>query len=85
MKLLPNRFSIELDHVHNLDGIVGVILAEELDKAVSLVHCRHTVLRHVHVHHRTSLQYRFLVDFTWGNRKIQSTHSYSVTVSSDEI
>lgn len=45
-----DRLAVQLDHVHNLDRIVGVLLAEELHEAVTLVHLRDTVLGHVHVH-----------------------------------
>lgn len=43
-------FAVELDHVHDLDGVVGVLLAQELDKAVALVHLGDAVLGHVDVY-----------------------------------
>jgi len=39
----------EFDHVHNLDGVVSVVLTEELHEAVALVLHRDSVFRHVDV------------------------------------
>jgi hypothetical protein len=32
----PDGLSVELDHVHDLDGVVGVVLAQELYEPVAL-------------------------------------------------
>lgn len=50
-----DRLAVQLDHVHNLDRVIGVLLAEELHEPVTLVHLRDSVLGHVHVHDGTGL------------------------------
>ena len=44
------RLAVELDHVHDLDGVLGVLLGGELDEAIALVQVRELVLGDVHVH-----------------------------------
>ena len=44
------RLAVELDHVHDLDGVLGVLLGGELDEAIALVQVREFVLGDVHVH-----------------------------------
>lgn len=51
-----NWFAIELYHIHDFDGIVSILFAEELHKAVALMLASDPVFRHVCVDHRTSLQ-----------------------------
>lgn len=46
------RFAVQLYHVHDFDRIVGIVLAEELDETVALVHLGDTILGHVHIHWR---------------------------------
>ena len=45
----PNRFAIQFYHVHDFDGIVGVLFSHELDKPVALVVLSYAVFGHVHV------------------------------------
>ena len=40
---------IELDHVHDLDGVVRIFLPHELHKAVSLVHLGDAIPGNVNV------------------------------------
>lgn len=47
---MVSRLSKELEHVHDLDGVVGILLGPELDKAIALVHAGNAVPGHVHVH-----------------------------------
>lgn len=48
--------AIELNHIHDLDGVVSILFAHELHKAVALVQLRYAVLGHVHIHHRSCLE-----------------------------
>lgn len=52
----PDRFAIELYHIHDFDGIVGILFTEELHKAIALMLACDSVFGHVCVDHRTSLQ-----------------------------
>ena len=45
-----NGLPVELNHVHDLDRIVCVLLSQELDERISLVHPRHSVLGHADAH-----------------------------------
>jgi len=47
----PDWLPEQLDHVHDLDRVVCVILRQELHKAVALMHHRDSVLGHVYVDH----------------------------------
>lgn len=49
------RLAIQLDHVHYFDRIVGVLLAEELHKAVALMHLCDPILGHVHIDCKTRI------------------------------
>ena len=51
--------TIELDHVHYLDGVICVLLAFELDEAVPLVLVRDFVARDMHVDHWSTLREEF--------------------------
>ena len=51
------RLAEELYHVHDLERVVRVLLAPELDEAVALVRARHLVARQVHVRHGARLQH----------------------------
>ncbi|CAH0367010.1 unnamed protein product, partial [Pelagomonas calceolata] len=51
------RLAEELDHVHDLERVVRVLLAPELDEAVALVRARHLVARQVHVRDGARLQH----------------------------
>jgi hypothetical protein len=33
---LPDRLPVEFDHVHDLDGVVRILLAQEFNKSISL-------------------------------------------------
>lgn len=55
----PNWLPIKLDHVHDFYGIVCILFTEELHKAVSLMLACDSVLWHVCVDHRASLQEEF--------------------------
>ena len=46
----PDRFAIQFDHVHDFDGVVGILLPEELHEPVALVRLCDPILWHVHVH-----------------------------------
>jgi len=46
-----DRLAKEFDHVHYLDGVVSIVLTEELHKAVTLVLHGDSVLRHVDIDH----------------------------------
>lgn len=50
-----DRFPVQFYHVHDFDGIVGVLLTHELDKPVALMILCDTIFGHVHIHDRTSL------------------------------
>ena len=45
-----DRFSIQLNHVHDSDGIVCIFLSHELHKTIPLMCHTDPVLRHVHIH-----------------------------------
>lgn len=47
-----NRFAVQFDHVHDLDRIIRILFAQELDESISLVHLGYSVLGHVDVHWR---------------------------------
>ncbi len=47
-----NGLAVELDHIHDLDGIVCIVLSHELDKAVALMQLGDPVTRHVDIHCR---------------------------------
>lgn len=51
-----DRLPVQLDHVHDLDGVVGIFFAQELHEAIALVLPSHPVLGHVRVDHRPRLQ-----------------------------
>ena len=42
--------AIEFDHIHDLDGIVCILLSHELYKPIALVELCDAVTRHVHIH-----------------------------------
>ena len=42
-------FAVQLDHVHDLDSVVCVLLPEELNEPVALVRLGDAVLWHVHI------------------------------------
>ena len=42
--------AVQANHVHHLDGILGVLFAQKLNESVALVRRRHSVLGHKHVH-----------------------------------
>jgi hypothetical protein len=69
----PDWLAIQLNHVHNLNGIVSIILPQELDKPVALVHSSDTILGHVHIHHGTSLN-KELPEKGFVDLLVQSTH-----------
>lgn len=50
-----DRLTVQLDHVHNLDRIVGILLAQELHEPVALVHLRYAILGHMDIYNRASL------------------------------
>lgn len=54
--IYSNWFAIEFYHIHNFDGIVGILFTEELYEAVTLMLSSHPVFGHVCVDHRTCLQ-----------------------------
>lgn len=54
-----NGFPVELYHVHDFDGIVGVFLAQEFDEAVALVRLGDAVFGHVDVHDGACLHEEF--------------------------
>lgn len=45
-----NRLAINLDHVHDLDCVVRVVFAHELDKPVTLVLLCDAISGHVYIH-----------------------------------
>ena len=45
-----DRLPVELDLVHDLAGILGVILGEEVAESVALVRHGDTVLGQMHIH-----------------------------------
>lgn len=45
-----NRLSVKFNHVHDLDGVVGVFLSQELHEAVALVHLCDSIFWLVDVH-----------------------------------
>lgn len=49
------RFAVEFDHVHDLYGVLGILLVHELNETVALMILRDSILWHVHVDHRASL------------------------------
>lgn len=51
----PNRFAVQLDHVHDFDRIVGILFAQKLHETVALVHLRYAIFGHMDVHHRAGL------------------------------
>jgi len=51
----PDGLAKKFYHIHDLDGVVCVILREELNEAIALVHHGHPVLGHVYVDHRPGL------------------------------
>lgn len=55
----PDRLPIELDHVHDLNGIVGILLTQELNEAIALVLASDSILRHVGVDHWPCLEKEF--------------------------
>lgn len=50
-----NGFSVQLNHVHNLDGIVGIFFPEKLHETVALVHLGDTVLRLMNIYNWAGL------------------------------
>ena len=42
-------FSIDFDHVHDLDGIVSILLPHELNESIALVTLCYAILGHVNV------------------------------------
>ena len=44
-----DRLAVEFDHVHDLDGVLGVLLVHELDEAVALMVLRDAVFGHMNV------------------------------------
>lgn len=51
-----NWFAIQLDHIHDFDGIVGIFLTKKLHKAITLMLSSDPVFGHVSVDYRASLQ-----------------------------
>ncbi|RUS87898.1 hypothetical protein EGW08_004314, partial [Elysia chlorotica] len=45
----PDRLAVELDHVHDFDGVVCILLTHELDKTVALVSLGNAVFGHVDI------------------------------------
>ena len=43
-------FAVQFDHVHDLDGVVCILLSHELHKPIVLVQLCDVVTRHVHIH-----------------------------------
>lgn len=70
-----NWLAIELDHVHDLDGVVSVFFAQELHKSIPLVVARHTVLGHVDIHDGSCL-YEQLPEDGVRNLLIQAADVY---------
>lgn len=68
-----NRFAIEFYHVHNFDAVVGVVFAQELNKAIALVHLGYTVFWHVDVHNWTGL-YEELPKKCFGDFVVQAAY-----------
>lgn len=50
-----NWFAIKLNHIHDFNGIVGILFTEELHEAITLMLSSDPVFGHVCVDHRTSL------------------------------
>lgn len=48
--------AVQLDHVHDLNRVIGVLLTLELDEAVALVLVGDLIPRDVHVDHRAALR-----------------------------
>lgn len=55
----PDRLPIELDHIHDLNGIVGILLTQELNEAIALVLASDSILWHVGVDHWPCLEKEF--------------------------
>lgn len=49
-------FAIEFDHIHNFNGVICILFAKELHKAIALMLASDSVFRHVCVDHRPGLQ-----------------------------
>lgn len=65
--------AVQLDHVQYLDGIVCVLLPQQLDKAIALMVAGHAVLGHMQVDYWTSLKKQFVENFV-GDSIIQVAH-----------
>ena len=51
-----DRLAKQLDHVQDLYGVVSILFAFELDKAITLMLIGHFVPRYVHIHNWASLK-----------------------------
>ena len=85
----PDRLAINLDHVHDLYGVVCVIFTHELDKPVTLVLLSDAITRHVDIHcsnnlHRTTVTAHSAPDYspTGPACRNNSHNMFSVTCSS---
>lgn len=50
------RLAVQFDHIHYFYGVVGIVLSHELHKPIALMTLGNSILRHVHVHYRASLE-----------------------------
>lgn len=51
----PDGFPVQLDHVHDFDGVIRVIFREKLDESVALVHQCDSILGHMDINYGTRL------------------------------
>lgn len=59
-----NRFAVQFYHVHDFDGIIGILFTQELHESISLVHLCDSVFGHVDVDWKARLE--GLVVSRWG-------------------
>jgi len=53
--IYPDWLAIQFYHVHDFYRVICIVFAKKLDKTIPLMLCSHSVFRHMHIHHWSSL------------------------------